>query len=44
MTSQQVASGWSKGADDALDTAQKLMESGKYHHALFFAIWPLKKR
>lgn len=43
MTSQQVALGWSKGAVDAMDTADKLMRTGKYHHALFFCHLALEK-
>jgi HEPN domain-containing protein len=44
MTAQQVASGWSEGASDAMDTAEKLMIVGKYHHALFFCHLTLEKQ
>lgn len=36
MTAKEAAIFWREGANDALDSAQKLFDSKKYHHALFF--------
>ena len=36
MTARDVAKYWREGADDALATAKSLMDSKRYHHALFF--------
>lgn len=43
MDKQQVVNHWIEGANDALDTADKLMTVKKYHHALFFGHLYLEK-
>ncbi len=43
MNVQQRINYWKKGAEDAIDTAEKLMESKKYHHALFFCHLAIEK-
>lgn len=43
MTQEESVKIWLDGADDALDTADKLFENGKYHHALFFLHLALEK-
>lgn len=40
---EQAARRWAEGAWDALDTAQKLFESKKFHHALFFCHLAVEK-
>lgn len=40
---KQAAERWAEGARDALDTAQKLFASKKYHHALFFCHLAVEK-
>lgn len=43
MTRDEAVAYWFLGADDALDTAEKLMKANKYHHALFFCHLALEK-
>ena len=43
MSAQDVAKYWREGADDALATAQALMDAKRYHHALFFCHLALEK-
>lgn len=43
MTQQKAIDIWTIGAADALDTCDKLFESKKYHHALFFLQLALEK-
>jgi HEPN domain-containing protein len=40
---EQATNRWRAGAQDALDTAQKLYESKKFHHALFFCHLAVEK-
>lgn len=40
---EQAAKRWSEGAKDALDTAEKLYKSKKFHHALFFCHLTVEK-
>lgn len=43
MTQEKAVKIWVDGAVDALDTCDKLFESKKYHHALFFLHLALEK-
>jgi len=43
MSKNESVKIWVEGADDALDSAYKLFESKKYHHALFFLHLALEK-
>ncbi|MBI5620521.1 HEPN domain-containing protein [Candidatus Gottesmanbacteria bacterium] len=43
MTEQDVVKYWREGADDALVTAQALMDAKRYHHALFFCHLAIEK-
>lgn len=43
MTQEESIKVWLDGASDALDTANKLFDSQKYHHALFFLHLALEK-
>ena len=43
MTAQDVAKYWHEGAEDALATAQALMDAKRYHHALFFCHLAIEK-
>ncbi len=43
MTQQKAINIWIDGAADALDTCDRLFESKKYHHALFFLHLALEK-
>jgi len=43
MTQQNAINIWTEGAVDALDTCDKLFDSKKYHHALFFLHLALEK-
>ena len=43
MTQQKAINIWIDGAVDALDTCDKLFNSKKYHHALFFLHLALEK-
>ncbi len=43
MTQTESIKIWVDGSIDAMDTAQKLFESKKYHHALFFLHLALEK-
>lgn len=43
MTQEMAVKIWVDGAVDALDTCDKLFESKKYHHALFFLHLALEK-
>lgn len=43
MTAQDAAKFWHEGADDALATAQALMDAKRYHHALFFCHLAIEK-
>lgn len=43
MTQEAAIKIWVDGANDALDTANKLFNSKKYHHALFFLHLALEK-
>lgn len=43
MTAQDAAKFWREGADDALATAQSLMDAKRYHHALFFCHLVIEK-
>lgn len=43
MDTQKVIDYWQTGAKDAFDTAEKLMQAKKYHHALFFCHLALEK-
>ena len=43
MTQKKAIYIWVNGAIDALDTCDKLFESKKYHHALFFLHLALEK-
>lgn len=43
MTQEESVKIWLDGANDALDTTDKLFENGKYHHALFFLHLALEK-
>lgn len=43
MTAQDAAKYWCEGADDALATAQSLMDAKRYHHALFFCHLAIEK-
>lgn len=43
MTQEAAIKIWVDGANDALDTANKLYISKKYHHALFFLHLALEK-
>ncbi len=43
MTAQDVAKYWREGADDALATAQALMDAKRYHHALYFCHLAIEK-
>lgn len=40
---EQAARRWAEGAWDSLDTAQKLFESKKFHHSLFFCHLAVEK-
>jgi HEPN domain-containing protein len=43
MSKKESVNIWVEGANDALDSAYKLVESKKYHHALFFLHLALEK-
>lgn len=43
MTAQDAAKFWHEGADDAMATAQSLMDAKRYHHALFFSHLAIEK-
>ena len=43
MDTQKVVDYWQAGAKDALDTADKLIQVKKYHHALFFCHLAIEK-
>lgn len=43
MTQQEAVTRWAYGSNDSLETAQQLLQSGKYHHALFFLHLSLEK-
>lgn len=43
MTQKESIKIWVDGAEDALDTSNKLFENKKYHHALFFLHLTLEK-
>lgn len=43
MTQQESIRIWLNGSKDALDTAQKLLESKKYNHSLFFLHLAIEK-
>lgn len=43
MKQQEVINHWLRGAQDDLDTADKLFKARKYHHCLFFAHLSLEK-
>ncbi len=43
MTQTESIKIWVDGSIDAMDTAQKLFESKKYHHALFFLHLAIEK-
>lgn len=43
MTQQKAIDIWIEGSRDALDTAQKLFESKKFNHSLFFLHLALEK-
>lgn len=43
MTAQDAAKFWQEGADDAMATAQSLMDARRYHHALFFSHLAIEK-
>lgn len=43
MTAQDAAKFWHEGADDAMATAQSLMDAKRYHHALFFCHLAIEK-
>lgn len=43
MTQEKAVKIWVEGAEDALDTCNKLFKSKKYHHALFFLHLALEK-
>ncbi len=43
MTAQDAAKFWIEGADDAMATAQALMDAKRYHHALFFCHLAIEK-
>lgn len=40
---EQAVQRWTEGAWDALDTAERLFESRKFHHALFFCHLAVEK-
>src|SRR3989344_8046849 len=40
---EKMANAWKDGSRDAFDTAEKLYESKKYHHALFFCHLAVEK-
>lgn len=43
MTEQNALKNWKEGAADVLDTAEKLFNDKKYHHALFFLHLAIEK-
>jgi len=43
MTQDESIKIWVDGARDAFDTSEKLFDSKKYHHALFFLHLALEK-
>ena len=43
MTAKDLIEYWKRGASDDLDTAGKLIEAKKYHHALFFCQLSVEK-
>ena len=43
MTAQDAAKFWHEGADDAMATAQSLMDAKRYHHSLFFCHLAIEK-
>lgn len=43
MTQEKAIKIWLEGAEDALDTCNKIFKSKKYHHALFFLHLALEK-
>lgn len=43
MTAQDASKFWREGADDAIETAQSLMDAKRYQHALFFCHLAIEK-